>query len=160
MLNLNIYRKGHVSSFFCLTGLALNGWWKPLKRKKKMADEINFPSIIRRHARALPFGPHNINFFFWKVGPEDQWPWFEAHLYKKIFVQSWLLGACFLLLVSKCKVQKRKRINRKREFYNGDIPIYGIHQFASKNLPLSFLLLILNISLGLLSGNFEWSCIV
>ena len=47
----------------------------------------------------------------------------------------WLLSARFLLLVSKCKAQKRKRTNHKKEFYNGVISIYGIHQFPSKNLP-------------------------
>ena len=97
-----------------------------------MAHEINFPFIIRRHARALLSGPHDINSFFWEVEPEDlffflfsffffvflepedQRSWVEAHLYN--FCS---LSACFLLLVSKCKVPKRKRINSKKIFYNG-----------------------------------------
>ena len=49
----------------------------------------------------------------------------------------WLLSPCFLLLVSKCKVQKRKRIIVKENFIMGIFPFMEFINSRVKLIPFS-----------------------
>ena len=51
-------QKSHIFFFFFFFVFVLLAW------PKKWLMKSNFPSIIRKDAKALPFGPHNINSFF------------------------------------------------------------------------------------------------
>ena len=120
MLNLNIYLRGQVFFFFFWVG-PKNGSWNqfPIHHQKACegftiwAPWYQFLLLGSGARRSFFFFLFSFLFFVF-LEPEDQRSWVEAHLYN--FCS---LSACFLLLVSKCEVPKRKRINSKKIFYNG-----------------------------------------